>query len=109
MGGADPSEGCKRLARAVKSLAIAHALPAIRPVAGPLYHGEAVIVELMPEDWAQAYEFLADMMGSLPPDSLDDRLDERHGVLSFVIVPLTEAAADEVAAELEKRAVQGPG
>ena len=86
------------------ALAIARGLPELRPVAGLYFVSEAVIFEVTKEDWARAYDFLVDMMSSFTSDFFAVRLDERFGVLAFVIVPLTEAAAEEAAGEIEKDA-----
>ena len=101
----DVSSGCIRLAAAVQALGRANGLDDdFRAAAVPYYRGEAAVFEMYEEDIAGVYRLLDDMMGEVDPFWVHVRVDQKHGVLGYAIVPLTGEAAAELAANLERSA-----
>jgi hypothetical protein len=98
-----PSEGCESLARALNAIAAARGRDELRVAATPFYWGEAAVFEAHTDNWRSVFDYLVDVLDYVDPDLAYVRVLPERGSLVFAVVPLTESAADELAAELEKR------
>jgi hypothetical protein len=96
------SEGCERLARALNAVAAKRCPGQLRVVATPFHWGEAAVVEAHRDNWDSIFDYLDHVLDYMNPDFIHLRVLPEHGSLVFAFVPLTETAANELAAELEQ-------
>lgn len=91
------------MAAALQGLAISRGVPGVSVAVGPYRTTEAATFVLQPdEDWQRLHAFLSDVAGCAV--NVEIKLDVHQGELDVVVVPLTEEAAAEAAAELEQLA-----
>ena len=95
------SDGCERLAQALNMVAAKRCPGEVRVVATPFYWGEAAIFGVHEDNWPAVFNYVVHLVDLVNPELVHVRVLPEHGSLVFAVVPLTEKAADELAAGLE--------